>query len=63
MPLDWAPVERTESGRGLFAIRLTDEGELQAIAVPSAWLDEDDPVFTSHFATCPDADRHRRPPG
>lgn len=60
MPLNYVPVERTESGRGLFAIRLLDSGDLEAIAVTAAWLDEEDPVFTSHFATCPNAKRHRR---
>lgn len=60
MPLDWAPVERTESGQGLFAIRLTDDGKIEAIAVTAAWLDDEEPVFTSHFATCPDRDKWRR---
>jgi hypothetical protein len=62
VPLDHRPVDpKDHAPRELFAIRIDEEtGELHSIGVPTAWLDEDDPVFTAHFATCPDRDRFRR---
>jgi hypothetical protein len=66
-PLLWA---RTEKGRripldpepytgpepsGLFVLR---EGGLAVAAPPGAF--EDEPLYRSHFATCPDAALHRK---
>ncbi len=57
MPLDSLPVDST--GRNLFVLRdhASSEGPL-AIA---AWgLAHTEPHYVSHFATCPNADEHRR---
>ncbi len=54
MPLDLEPYTGPEPG-GLFILR----GEL-AVAVTAAAFD-DEPLYRSHFATCPQADQHRRP--
>lgn len=54
MPLDAAPVEAADARQGLFEIAHTGEG---TFAIPSR------PVparFVSHFATCPNADSHRK---
>jgi hypothetical protein len=57
MPLDREPYEGDDP-RGLFVIR-TEPGKVIAIATtPDAFPGE--PVYRSHFATCPDADRYRR---
>ena len=72
-PIRWA---RTEHGRkipldvveapaatrhGLFALRdlASSEGPL-AIAVSRAQVMPGDPLYVSHFATCPNANEHRR---
>lgn len=59
MPLDADPYDGPEPG-GLFVLRDagSPEGPL-AIAVPPAAF-PDEPLYRSHFATCPDADRWRR---
>jgi hypothetical protein len=58
MPLDRGPYQGDDP-RGLFVIR-TDSGKPLAIAAtPDAFPDE--PVYTSHFSTCPDRDKWRRP--
>jgi hypothetical protein len=57
MPLDREPYDGDDP-RGLFVIR-TGGGKVLALAVPpDAFPDE--PHYRSHFATCPNADKHRR---
>jgi hypothetical protein len=60
MPLDAEPVDPDEVGpRGLFVFRLDGLGRVFAMATtPDAFPDE--PVYRSHFATCPHAAEHRR---
>jgi hypothetical protein len=53
MPLNPDPYQG-DDGRGLFVLRAD-----VAIAVP-AGVFEDEPRYTSHFATCPNAAEHRR---
>jgi hypothetical protein len=60
MPLDRDPYTGPEPG-GLFALRLDGENAPLAIAAtPEAFADE--PLYRSHFATCPDAKEWRRNP-
>lgn len=55
MPLDAQPVEGWSDLRGLFVLR--DGVALGAVtAAPRAG----EPVYRSHFATCPHANQHRR---
>lgn len=54
MPLDAAPYEGDDE-RGLFAIHVVDGKTLAVGATPA-----DDPVYRSHFATCPNAKEWRR---
>lgn len=54
MPLDLEPYSGDDP-RGLFIVR-----DGVAIAVTPAAYD-DEPRYTSHFATCPDSDDWRRP--
>lgn len=49
MPLDAQPVP------GLFAIRDLPGHDPEATSPPIS-------VYRSHFATCPNADQHRKPP-
>ena len=57
MPLDAEPYVGDDP-RGLFVIR-TGGGKVTAIATsPDAFPGE--PVYRSHFATCPNASEHRR---
>ena len=56
MPLDPEPVEE-----GNIVLRELDQPTPLALAVPPAAF-PDEPRYLSHFATCPDAARHRRPP-
>ena len=55
IPLDAEPYAGDDP-RGLFVLR--EGGEL-ALAVPAGAL-EDEPRYRSHFATCPNAEEHRR---
>jgi len=58
MPLDAEPY-KGDDPRGLFVLRGRDELVPTAVAVPpDAFPDE--PFYRSHFATCPNAARHRR---
>ena len=50
IPLDSEPAERPT---GLFTLR-SDRGELFADSAAGT------PVYISHFATCPNADAHRK---
>jgi hypothetical protein len=50
IPLDSDPAERPT---GLFTLR-SDRGELFADSAAGT------PVYISHFATCPNADAHRK---
>ena len=64
MPLDPEPVEvdAINAARGLFVIRpgLLGEGE-RVIAVTPGFVEESrEPVYISHFATCPEAKTFRR---
>lgn len=56
IPLDAEPAERP---KGIFRLEeaLLDGGPQIAISAAS------DPVYISHFATCPHADEHRRERG
>lgn len=57
MPLDAEPYQGDDP-RGLFVIR-TAGGKVIGVAVPpDAFPGE--PLYRSHFATCPDAAEHRR---
>jgi hypothetical protein len=59
MPLDAQPYDGDDPS-GLFVIRVVD-GKALAIAVPpEAFAGE--PLYRSHFATCPQADQWRRRP-
>jgi hypothetical protein len=60
MPLDAHPVDR--QGAVLAAWRRPD-GQLAVRPMPAAggFLWPDEHPARSHFATCPNADRHRRP--
>ena len=70
-PIDWA---RTEKGRripldpdpytgpepaGLFVLREPDAGTPLAVAAPPGAF-PGEPVYRSHFVTCPQAALHRR---
>jgi hypothetical protein len=58
MPLDVDPYTGDDP-RGLFVLRRQTELAPTAVAVPlDAFPGE--PVYRSHFASCPNADRHRR---
>ncbi len=57
MPLDADPYTGPEPG-GLFAVRYVN-GERIAVAAPPAAF-EGEPLYRSHFATCPQADQHRK---
>jgi hypothetical protein len=59
MPLDLEPYEGDDP-RGVFVLRQWGPDEPTAIAVPGPWTFADEPVYRSHFATCPQADEHRR---
>lgn len=50
MPLDAGPVAEPVG----FILRREHEGATGLRAIPAQ------PVYRSHFASCPDADRHRR---
>jgi len=54
IPLDAAPVAHGN-------VELDDQGIATVLAATAAW-DGVTPRYTSHFATCPDADQHRRTP-
>jgi hypothetical protein len=59
MPLDAEPYVGDEPG-GLFVLRDGSYGETVALAVPpDAFPDE--PLYRTHFATCPNADEWRKP--
>lgn len=53
MPLDAEPAERPT---GLFRIQREEDGAVRAFSVSGQ------PVYLSHFATCPHADQHRKEP-
>lgn len=61
MPIDPDPVEG-----GNIAKLPDDDDETGAARVeyvaPGGMLVDDRPVYVSHFATCPQADQHRRKP-
>jgi hypothetical protein len=58
MPLDAGPYDGDDP-RGLFVFRHDGLGRVFAMAVPpDAFPGE--PVYRSHFATCPHANQHRR---
>lgn len=56
MPVDVEPVEDGN-------VVLEDDGDLVATVVPpgQGLLGDERPRYVSHFATCPNADEHRRP--
>ncbi len=57
MPLDAEPVDST--GRNLFVLR--DKSSSEGPLAIAAWgLAHTEPHYVSHFATCPNADQHRR---
>ncbi len=60
MPLNAEPVELPRGMRGLFVLRdrSSSEGPLAIAAWGLDW--KTDPHYISHFATCPNADEHRR---
>lgn len=56
MPLDAEPVDD-----GNVVLDMSDRNDPVAIVVPPEQiLVEDGPRYVSHFATCPNADQHRR---
>jgi hypothetical protein len=57
MPLDRDPYDG-DSPRGLFVIRVVDEKALAIAVTPDAFPGE--PLYRSHFVTCPHAAQHRR---
>jgi hypothetical protein len=57
MPLDPDPYEGDDP-RGLFVLRSGDAGPV-AVAAPADAFPEE-PHYRTHFATCPNATRHRR---
>lgn len=58
MPMDPEPYHGLESA-GVFVLRdrYAAEGPLAIAVAPAAF---DEPLYRSHFATCPNADTHRR---
>jgi hypothetical protein len=70
-PILWARTERTKAmpvdaepytgddPRGLFVLRRPNGMAPLAIAVPFGAF-PGEPLYRSHFATCPHADEHRR---
>jgi hypothetical protein len=60
MPLDAEPIGHPQDMRGLFVLRdrSSTEGPLAIAAWGLDW--KTDPHYRSHFATCPQADEHRR---
>jgi hypothetical protein len=60
MPLDAKPVDLNEltSVAGLFALRDLGDEQVAIAATPDQLPGE--PLYRSHFATCPHADQHRR---
>lgn len=58
IPLDAEPYEGDDD-RGLFVLREPDDPE-GPLAIAAWGLDGLEPHYRSHFATCPDAARHRR---
>ena len=59
MPLDAKPVDPYDNPAGLFVLRERNQQTPLALAVPPGAF-PDEPYYRSHFATCPDADQHRR---
>jgi hypothetical protein len=57
MPLDAEPVSAAHRPSGLFVL---DEGGEHPLAFTLA---AGQPLYRSHFATCPNADQHRKPRG
>ena len=57
MPIDAEPYTGDKPG-GLFALRPSDTYRIAIAASPEAFPGE--PLYRSHFATCPDAAEHRR---
>lgn len=59
MPLDAQPSDNDTLHSGLFVLRERDDpGGPLAMA---AWgLEGTEPHYVTHFATCPNADQHRR---
>jgi hypothetical protein len=55
MPLDLAPYTGDDP-RGLFVLR--EAGRLALAATPA--MAELEPVYRTHFVTCPNAKQHRR---
>jgi hypothetical protein len=61
MPVDAKPLDVTSfAGAGEFVLRKRERDTPLAVAVTPAAF-EDEPHYVSHFATCPDADKWRRP--
>jgi hypothetical protein len=54
IPLDAEPAERPS---GLFRLEGSATGSMPPIAISAAG----EPVYLSHFVTCPNADQHRKP--
>lgn len=63
MPLDNKATLSVKSGYRLVPVP-PDVAAIDPAALPSAWFTKnprpDEPLYTSHFATCPNADAHRR---
>lgn len=55
MPVDAQPVE------GGNLLLTTDDPPVARVVDPDQLLIDDGQRFVSHFATCPEADTHRRP--
>lgn len=58
MPLDPEPYTGSEPA-GVFVLRFFEAGTPTAVAVPPEAF-KDEPLYRSHFATCPHAAEHRR---
>lgn len=70
-PIDWAksdttgkpvPINHAPDPAGNLAVRRDEDGTLRVRSAPAgAKLAAGEQRGTSHFATCPNADQHRRP--
>lgn len=56
-PLDAYP---SPDGEWVISTKVTPSGAKQEVMLKATPMDADAPHYTSHFATCKDADQHRR---
>jgi hypothetical protein len=63
MPVDAEPATGDRHANGLLTLTVDDLGVPLALPATSFERVGDEPLYTSHFATCPNASDHRRPRG